>query len=93
MALIDYAYNSLLHNIGANGFRYEDSNRKGTYRRQIQHYDFWWAFKNGFPALSTKKLYWKGVVGELLWFLRGETNIAYLVRNGINIWNKDAYNF
>jgi len=47
-------------------------------------------FEN-YPLLTTKKMFWKGVVHELLWFLRGETNIKYLVDNGVNIWNGDAY--
>lgn len=47
----------------------------------------------GFPLLTTKKMFTKGIVGELIWFLRGDTNIKYLVDNGIHIWDDDAYKF
>jgi len=93
MAKIDYEYKKLLQHILDEGYRYEDPNRKGVYRRQISDYKIVHDFRDGFPALTTKKLAWKSVVGELLWILRGDTNIKYLVDNDINIWNKDTYNY
>lgn len=47
----------------------------------------------GFPLLTTKKMFHKGIVAELLWFLRGDTNIRYLINNGVHIWDDDAYKF
>lgn len=93
MAAIDEKYHELLQHILDNGFKYEDPNRKGIYRIQIPHYQIKHDLQHSFPAITTKELYWKGVVGELLWFLRGDTNIKYLIDNNINIWNKDAYNY
>lgn len=49
--------------------------------------------ENGFPAMTTKKLFFKGVVHELLWFLSGKTDIKYLIDNGVNIWNDNAYDY
>lgn len=46
-----------------------------------------------FPLLTTKKMYKKGIIHELLWFLKGDTNITYLVNNDVNIWNSDAYKY
>jgi thymidylate synthase len=93
MAKIDKSYHKLLNEILKKGYKYEDPNRKDVHRIEIPSYQIKHDFKDGFPAITTKKLYWKGIVGELLWFLRGDTNIKYLLDNNINIWNKDAYNY
>ena len=93
MAKIDKSYHKLLNKILKKGYKYEDPNRKDVHRIEIPSYQIKHDFKDGFPAITTKKLYWKGIVGELLWFLKGDTNIKYLLDNNINIWNKDAYNY
>ena len=93
MAKIDVTYHNLLDKILQEGYTYEDPNRKGVNRIEIPSYTFRHEFKDGFPAITTKKLHYKNVVTELIWFLRGYTNIKYLVDNGCNIWNKDAYNY
>lgn len=93
MAKIDIKYHDLVKEIQSKGYSYEDPNRKGIMRKQISSYTIEHDFKDGFPAITTKQLAWKSVVGELLWILRGDTNIKYLVDNKIPIWNKDAYNY
>lgn len=93
MSKIDESYHELLNNILQNGYLYDDPNRKGVQRLEIPSYTFKHKFSDGFPAITTKKLHYKNVVTELIWFLRGDTNIKYLVDNGCNIWNKDAYNY
>ena len=93
MSKIDKNYHNLLERILQEGYTYEDPNRKGVNRLEIPYYTFRHEFKDGFPAITTKKLNYKAVVTELIWFLRGDTNIKYLVDNGCNIWNKDAYNY
>ena len=87
--MIDKKYQQLLQDILENGVEKKDRTGTGTisvFGRQIRH-----KMSDGFPLLTTKKMYWKGIVTELLWFLRGDTNIKYLVDNGCNIWNGDAY--
>lgn len=93
MSKIDKSYNKLLGEILSKGSRYLDPNRKGVYRLQIPSYSFVHNFDDGFPVLTTKKVYWKGVVTELLWFLRGDTSTKFLIDNNVNIWNKDGVNY
>lgn len=93
MSKIDKSYNNLLGEILSKGSRYLDPNRKGVYRLQIPSYSFVHNFDDGFPVLTTKKVYWKGVVTELLWFLRGDTSTKFLIDNNVNIWNKDGVNY
>lgn len=85
-------YKELLREILDDGYQYVDKSRN-VQRKQITHKTLEIDLKQGFPAINLKKLYWKGVVAELLWFLRGDTNIKYLIDNGVNIWNKDALNY
>jgi len=86
---IDKSYQALLQDILDNGVRKGDRTGTGTisvFGRQIRH-----KMSEGFPLLTTKKMAWKTMVTELLWFLRGDTNIKYLVDNGCHIWDGDAY--
>ena len=93
MAVIDKSFKELVNKIITEGYTYEDPYRKGVNRLEIGSYEFRHDMTKGFPALTTKKLYWKGIVTELIWFLRGDTNIKYLVENNVHIWDKDAYKF
>lgn len=93
MSKIDKTYHKLIDKILQEGYTYEDPNRKGVNRIEIPSATFRHEFKDGFPSITTKKLHYKNVVTELIWFLKGSTNIKYLVDNGCNIWNKDAYNY
>jgi thymidylate synthase len=85
---LDKSYQSLLQDILDNGVKKETRNggTLSVFGRQIRH-----NMKDGFPLLTTKKMAWKTMVTELLWFLRGDTNIKYLVDNDCHIWDGDAY--
>jgi thymidylate synthase len=86
---IDKQYQELLQDILDNGIEKQDRTGTGTisvFGRQIRH-----KMSEGFPLLTTKKMAWKTMVTELLWFLRGDTNIKYLVDNNCHIWDGDAY--
>lgn len=84
-------YLKLLENIIENGVEKESGRENMPNTIGISKADISMDMKDGFSLLTTKKMYWKGIVHELLWFLRGETNIKYLVDNNVNIWNGDAY--
>jgi len=92
MSKVDQEFQKLCKKIVNEGKEYENKNR-GVKRLQIPSYTFRHDFNDGFPAITNKKLYWKGIVGELIWFLRGDNDVKYLNENGIKIWNKDAFNW
>ena len=86
---IDARYQGLLEDILHWGVEKKDRTGTGTisvFGRQIRH-----KMSEGFPLLTTKKMAFKTMVTELLWFLKGDTNIKYLVDNGCHIWDGDAY--
>ena len=86
---IDKQYQQLLQDILDYGVEKKD--RTGTGTKSIFGYTIRHNMQEGFPLLTTKKMAWKTLVTELLWFLRGDTNIKYLVENGCHIWDGDAW--
>jgi len=89
MNTIDSKYQDLLQDILDNGVEKSDRTGTGTisvFGRQIRH-----KMSQGFPLLTTKKMAWKTMVTELLWFLRGDTNIKFLLDYDCHIWDGDAY--
>ena len=89
MNKLDKQYTELLQDILDNGVIKSDRTNTGTksvFGRQIRH-----KMSEGFPLLTTKKMHWNSVVTELLWFLRGETNIKFLLDYDCHIWDGDVY--
>ena len=89
MNKLDSSYQTLLRDVLDTGILKSDRTGTGTssiFGRQIRH-----DMSDGFPLLTTKKMAVKTMMTELKWFLKGDTNIRYLVDNGCNIWNGDAY--
>jgi len=85
---LDLQYQNLLRDIIDHGTKKTDRTGTGTislFGKQIRH-----TMSDGFPLLTTKKMAWKSIVTELLWFLSGNTNIKYLIDNDCHIWNGDA---
>ena len=85
---VDQTYFDLINDVLTNGVEKTDRTGTGTisvFGRQSR-YDL----TQGFPILTSKRVHWKSIVGELLWFLRGDTNIKWLKENGISIWDEWA---
>jgi len=89
MNKLDKDYQALLQDILDNGVEKKDRTGTGiisVFGRQIRH-----KMSEGFPLLTTKKMAFKTMVTELLWFLKGDTNIKYLVDNDCHIWVGDSF--
>ena len=86
--MVNTSYEDLLRDVLANGTAKSDRTGTGTLSRFGAQLRF--DLSEGFPLITTKRVHMKSIVHELLWFLRGDSNIAYLRENGVRIWNEWA---
>ncbi len=82
-------YHDLVEHVFKVGHQKEDRTNTGTI--STFGYQMRFDLKEGFPLLTTKKVFYKAIIYELLWFIKGDTNIKYLVDHGVKIWNEWPY--
>lgn len=92
MAIVDKMYHQILKGILDNGYLYKDESRD-VMCKQVSSLQLSLPVLGELPFVTTKKLHYKSLITELVWFLQGRTNIKYLIDRNVNIWNKDAYNW
>lgn len=90
MNLVDKQYHDLLEEIIEKGVKKQT--RSGATRSLFDR-TMRFSLQDGLPLITTKKVFYKGIIHELLWFLKGDTNIKYLIDNNVHIWDDDAYRY
>lgn len=86
-------YHNLLQDILTNGYEYPDPRRSGVFRKELFGVKLEFDFNESVPFIISKPLYHRGIYEEFKWIFSGDTNIAALVCNNVDIWNKDAFNY